>query len=162
MVRLVFSPLRRRRTICPSVSARALARVSPDFAFFRHFPGIFRVWYSNHSQDHGQWQVCMCVCVRVCLCIMYVVRCCACGKTLKTIGNREKCVWYGACVVWCCEVRKYTKNTRNIGKIVKTWSPFLARCGHPRTQKWSKIDHFPQRLVFTFPLGFADDFGPRS
>ena len=54
------------------------------------------------------------------------------------------------------------KNARNNGKIVKTWSPFLARYGHPRTPKRSKIGHFPQRIVFTFPLGFADDFGPRS
>ena len=59
-------------------------------------------------------------------------------------------------------VSKYTKNTENIGKIIKTWSLFLARYGHPRTQKRSKIGHFPQRIVFTLPLGFADDFGPRS
>ena len=40
-----LSPHRpRRRMICPSISKRALARVSPDFAFFRHFPGFFRVW----------------------------------------------------------------------------------------------------------------------
>ena len=34
------------------------------------------------------------------------VRVCACGKTLKTTRNREKCVWYGVCVVWCCEGEK--------------------------------------------------------
>ena len=162
MVRLVFSPLRRRRTICPSVSARALARVSPDFAFFRHFPGFFRVWYSNHSQDHGQWQVCMCVCA----CVSVYCVCCAVLCVWKNTENqrkqREMRVVWCVCVVWCCEVRKYTKNTRNIGKIIKPRSPFLARFGHPRTQKWSKIGHFFQRIVFTLHLGFADDFGPRS
>ena len=50
------------------------------------------------------------------------------------------------------------KNAINNGKIVKTWSSFLARYGHPWTRKRFKIGHFPQRLVFTLPLGFADDF----
>ena len=85
---------------------------------------------------------------------------CACGKTLKTSGNREKYVWYGVCVVWCCEVRKCEKNARNNDKIVKTRTPFLG------TKRWtptkSENGHFPLRLVFTLPLGFADDFGPRS
>ena len=71
-----LSSLRRRRTICPSISARALARVSPDFAFFQaYFAGFSaRYSHSNHSQDHGQWQVCMCVCVCVVVCV-YVVCC---------------------------------------------------------------------------------------
>ena len=38
-----LSPLRRRRTICPSALPRAFARDSPDFAFFSHFRGFFRV-----------------------------------------------------------------------------------------------------------------------
>ena len=59
-------------------------------------------------------------------------------------------------------VRKMQKITGNNGKNVKTRTSFLARYGHPRTEKRSKIGHFPQRIVFTFPLGFADDFGPRS
>ena len=54
---------------------------------------------------------------------------------------------------------------KNHGKhwetFIKTWSLFLARYGHPRTEKRSKIGHFSQRIVFTFPLGFADDFGPK-
>ena len=75
--------------------------------------------------------------------------------------QREMRVVWCVCVVWCCEV-KNVKNAGNNGKIVKTWSPFLARYGHPWTRKRSKIGHFPQRLVFTLPLGFADDFGPRS
>ena len=114
-----LSSLRRRRTICPSVSARALARVSPDFAFFRHFPGFFRVWLLLKPLSRSRSVAGVHVCVRVWLCIVYVVRCCACGKTLKTRGNREKCVWYGVCVVWCCEVRKYTKTLETLGKFTK-------------------------------------------
>ena len=160
-----LSPLRRRRTICPSISQRDFARDSPDVAFFRHFRWVFpRVHTYALTQTTRKTTVsgvCMCVCV----CVVVYCVCCAVlcvWKTLKTRGNRKKCVWYGVCVVWCCEVRKYTRITGNIGKIHKTWSLFLARYDHPRTEKRSKIGHFPQRIVFTFPLGFADDFGPRS
>ena len=59
-------------------------------------------------------------------------------------------------------VRKCKKNTRNIGKISKHGLPFLARYGHPWTEKRSENGHFPRRIVFTFPLGFADVFGRRS
>ena len=119
----------------------------PEFPLTLPFSGIFQGFsacgsYSKHSQDHGQWQVC-CVC---CACVVVY-----CGKTLKTRGNREKCVWYGVCAVWCCEVRKYTKNTRNIGNIVKTWSPFWARRDHPRTEKRSKLAIFPNALFLRFP-----------
>ena len=55
---------------------------------------------------------------------------------------------------------KYTTNTENIGKNIKTWSPFLARFGHPRTQKWSKIGHFPQRIVFYVFPGICRRFWP--
>ena len=69
-----------RRTICPSVSARVLARDSPDSAFSRHFRGFSACGsYSNHSQDHGQWQVCMCVWLCV-LCMLCVVLCFFCSK----------------------------------------------------------------------------------
>ena len=71
-----LSPLRpRRRMICPSISKRAFARDSHDFALFKHFQGFSaRYCHSNHSQDHGQWQVCM-WCVRVWLCTVYVACC---------------------------------------------------------------------------------------
>ena len=161
MVRLVF----RHFAADERFTCQHRHEPSPEIPLTLPFSGIFRGFsacysYSNHSQDHGQWQVCMCVCVCVCDCVCCVL--CACGKTLKTTRNREKCVWYGVCFVRCCEVRKCEKHTRNIGKIVKTWSPSLARYGHPRTQKRSKIGHFPRRIVFTLPLGFADDFGRRS
>ena len=73
-----LSSLHRRRTICPSVSARALARVSPDFAFFRHFPGFFRVWLLlkplSRSRSVAGVHVCVSVCVCECVCC---VLCCA-------------------------------------------------------------------------------------
>ena len=59
-------------------------------------------------------------------------------------------------------VRKCKKITGNSGKIIKPRTPFLARYGHPWTEKRSENGHFSQRIVFTLPLGFADDFGPRS
>ena len=157
-----LSPLRRRRTICPSISKRAFVRDSPDFAFFRNISRVFpRVTLTQTTLQITVSGRCSCVCACVCDCECVCCVLCACGKTLKTTRNREKCVWYGVCVVWCCEVRK-CENARNNGKIVKTWSSFLARYGHPWTRKRSKIGHFPQRLVFTLPLGFADDFGPKS
>ena len=126
------------------------------------FRGFFRVFLLLKPLSRSRSVAGVHVCVRVCVCECVCCVLCACGKTLKTTRNREKCVWYGVCVVWCCEVRKCEKNARNNGKIVKTWSPFLARYGHPWTRKRSKIGHFPQRLVFTLLLGFADDFGRRS
>ena len=101
------------------------------------------MWYSNHSQDHGQWQVCMCVCVRVWLCIV--------EKTLKTRGNREKCVWYGVCVVWCCEVRKYTKNTRSIGNMSKHGLFFWHDMATHGPKKGPKLAIFPNALFLRFP-----------
>ena len=43
------------------------------------------------------------------------------------------------------------KNTRNIGKFVKTRTPLLARYGHPRTTKRSENGHFSRRIVLTLP-----------
>ena len=102
--------------------------------------------YSNHSQDHGQWQVCMCVCACVVVYCVCCVLCCA--LFLEKYGFKV--------------VRKCKKITGNIGKIIKPRTPFLARFGHPRTEKRSENGLFPQRIVFTFPLGFADDFRRRS
>ena len=153
-----LSSLRRRRTICPSVSARALARVSPDFAFFRHFPGVFRVWLLLQPLSRSRSVAgVLCVVVRV-----YVVRCCASGKTLKTRGNREKCVWFGVCVVWCCEVRKYTKTRETLGKCTKHGLFFWHGMAIQGPKKGPMLAIFPNAMFFTFLLGFADDFGPRS
>ena len=73
-----LSPLRRRRTICPSVLPRAFARDSPDFAFFRHFRGFFRVLLLlkplSRSRSVAGVHVCVSVCVCECVCC---VLCCA-------------------------------------------------------------------------------------
>ena len=138
-----LSSLRRRRTVCPSVSARALARVSPDFAFFSIFQGFSACGsYSNHSQDHGQWQVC-CVC---CACVVVY-----CGKTLETRGNREKCVWYGVCAVWCCEVRKYTKTRETLGTLSKHGLRFWHGMAIQGPKKGPKLVIFTNALFLRFP-----------
>ena len=101
-----LSPLRRRRTICPSISKRAFARDSPDFAFFRHISWVFRVLLLlkplSRSRSVAGVHVCVRVCVRVCDCECVCCVLCACGKTLKTTR----------CVVWCCEVRKCEKRNK--------------------------------------------------
>ena len=139
---------------------------SPEIPLTLPFSGVFqgfsaRYSHSNHSQDHGRWQVCM-WCVGVCgcvLCMFRAVLCYICSKNMKKWINMEnKTGWK----TWSSSREKSKKNTENIGKNVKTWSPSLARYGHPRTPKRSKIGHFPRRIVFTFPLGFADDFRRRS
>ena len=59
-----LSPLRRRRTICPSISRRAFARDSPDFAFFRHISRVFpRVTLTQTTLKITVSGRCACVCV---------------------------------------------------------------------------------------------------
>ena len=76
---ICLSPLCRRRTICPSISKRAFARDSPDFAFFRHFSRFFRALLLlkplSRSRSVAGVSVCVCVCVvEYCVCC---VLCCA-------------------------------------------------------------------------------------
>ena len=163
MVPLVFRPLPKYKD---PFARRYRNEPSPEILLNLPFSGIFRwffrVWLLLKPLSRSRSVAGVHVCVRVCGCECV---CCAVLCVWKNTENPkekpEKCVWY-VCVVWCCEVRKYTKNTRNIGTIHKTWSPFLARYGHPWTRKRSKIGHFSQRILFTLPLGFADDFRPRS
>ena len=138
-----LSSLRRRRTICPSVSRH---EPLPEFLLTLPFSGIFQGFsacgsYSNHSQDHGQCQVC-CVC---CACVVVY-----CGKTLKTRGNREKCVWYGVCVVWCCEVRKYTKTREPLGNFTKHGLFFWHGMAIQGPKKGPKLAIFPNALFLRF------------
>ena len=92
-----LSPLRRRRTICPSISKRAFARVSPDFAFFRHISRFFRVLTHTLllkplARSRSVARADVCGCGGVCVC----VRVCVCGKTLKTQRKQREMR-----VVWC-------------------------------------------------------------
>ena len=118
-----------------------------EFPLTLPFSGIFQGFsacgsYSNHSQDHGQWQVC-CVC---CACVVVY-----CGETLKTRGNREKCVWYGVCVVWCCEVRKCEKTQEITGKLSKYGLLFWHDMAIHGPEKGPKLAIFPNALFLRFP-----------
>ena len=130
---------------------------------FQAFSRVFsaRYSYSNHTQDHGQWQVCMCVCV-VCgcvLCMLCAVLCYICSKNMRKSINMENKTGSNHGHNVCEQIhKKHKKHWENYQNMVS----FLARYGHPRTQKKSKIGHFPRRIVFTFPLEFADVFGRRS
>ena len=100
--------------------------------------------------------MCVCVCVTV---SVYVVCCVRVEKHSKP-RETERNVCGMVCVVWCCEVRK-CENARNNGKIVKTWSSFLARYGHSWTRKKSKIGHFSQRIVLHISPGIGRRFRPK-
>ena len=78
-----LSSPRRRRTICPSVSARALARVSPDFAFFRHFRGFFRALLLHKPLSRSRSVAGVHVCVRVCGCVLCMLRAVLCFFVVK-------------------------------------------------------------------------------
>ena len=137
-----LSPLRRRRTICPSTSKRAFARVSPDFAFFRHISRFFRVFTLYALTQTTRKITVYCRCVRVCV----RVHMCACARV-------EKHLWcMGVCISVVLRSAKIRKNTGNVVENFKTKAPFLARSCHPRTQKWSKNDLFsPTHCFYTFP-----------
>ena len=59
---------------------------SPEIPLTLPFSGIFggfsaRYSYTNHSQDHGQWQVCLCV--RVCGCVLCILCAVLCFFVVK-------------------------------------------------------------------------------
>ena len=86
-----LSPLR-RRPICPSISKRAFAKVSPDFVFSGIFRGFPRVHTYALTQTTRKITVdcrCVCVCVHVCVCAW---------KNTEKPEEKEKCVW-NVCVV---------------------------------------------------------------
>ena len=115
-------------------------------AFSRVFPRVVLKPLSGSRSVAGVH-----VCVRVCLCIVYVVRCCACGKTLKTKGNREKCVWYGVCVVWCCEVRNTQKTRETLGKLSKHGLHLWHGMATHGPKKGPKLAIFPNALFLRLP-----------
>ena len=103
------------------------------------------------------------MCVRVCgcvLCMLCAVLCYICSKNLKKSINMENKTGsnHGHNVV-----RKCKKNTRNIGKIIKTWLLFSHDMyGHPWTEKRSENGHFPDALFlrFTWDLPTFSAEGP--
>ena len=54
--------------------------------------------------------------------------------------------------------KKHKKHWENYQNMIS----FFGTIWPPRTEKRSENGHFPRRIVFTFPLGFADDFRRRS
>ena len=70
-----LSPLCRRRTICPSISKRAFAKDSPDFAFFRHISRVFRALLLLKPLSGSRSVAGVHVCACVWLSIVYVVCC---------------------------------------------------------------------------------------
>ena len=135
---------------------------SPEFPLTLPFSGIFQGFSACGTQTTLKITVsgrCACVCVCVYVCIVYVVRCCACGKTLKTRGNREKCVWYGVCVVWCCEVIKYTKTRETLGKITKHGLFFGTVWPSKDRKKVQNWPFSPTHCFYVFP-GICRRFWP--
>ena len=82
---------------------------SPEFPLTLPFSGTFRGFFRallllkplSRSRSVAGVHVCVRVCVSV---SVYIVRCCACGKTLKTRGNREMRVVWCVCVCVLCGV----------------------------------------------------------
>ena len=59
-------------------------------------------------------------------------------------------------------VRKCRKSRETLGKMSKHGLFFGQDMATHGPQKGPKLAIFPNALFFTFSLGFADDFGPRS
>ena len=163
MVRLVFRHFAADERFARPYRNEPSSEIPLTLPFSGIFRGFFRVLLLLKPLSRSRSVAGVNVCVRVCVCL-WVCMLCAVWVWKNTENHKKqremRVVWCVCCVVLWGE--KMWKNARNNGKLVKTWSPFLARYGHPWTRKRSQIGHFPQRLVFTLPLGFADDFGPRS
>ena len=95
-----LSSLRRRpKRFARQYRHEPLARVSPDFAFFKHFPGFFRVWLllKPLSRSRSVAGV-LCVC---CACACVVVYC---GKNTEKPEETERNACGMVCVL-CGVVR---------------------------------------------------------
>ena len=152
MVRLVCRHFAADERFARQYRHEPLPEIPLTLPFSSIFRGFFRALLLLKPLSRSRSVAGVHVCVRVCGCeCVYVVRCCACGKTLKTGGNREKCVWYGVCVAWCCEVREYTKTRETLGKLSKHGLLF----GHEKTiqgpKKGPKLATFPNALFLRFP-----------
>ena len=81
-----LSPLCRRRMICPSISKRAFARDSPDFAFFRHFSRFSRALLllkTTLKITVSGRCACVCACVCCVLCMLCAVLCYIFTKNMR-------------------------------------------------------------------------------
>ena len=145
------SPLRRRRTICPSISKRAFARDSPDFAFFRHFSRFFRALLLHKPLSRSRSVAGVHVCVRVCgcvLCMLCAVLCYICSKNMRKSINMENKTGsnHGHNVV-----RKCKKTQETLGKYQNMVSFFWHDMAIHGPKKGPKTAIFPDALFLRFP-----------
>ena len=146
------SPPCRRRTICPSISKRAFARDSPDFAFFKHFPGFFRalLLLKPLSRSRSVAGVCLCVCVWNCvLCMLCAVLCYICSTNMRKSTNMENKTGsnHGHNVVRKCK-KKHKKHWEHIKNMVSLFGHDMAIHG---PKKGPKTAIFPDALFLRFP-----------
>ena len=130
-----LSPLRRKRTICPSTSKRAFARDSPDFAFFRHFPGFLRALLSLKPLSRSRSVASVHVCVRVCgcvLCMLCAVLCYICSKNMKKSINMENKT----------RLKSWSQRSQNMVSLF--WHDMAIH----GPKKSPENGHFPRRIVF--------------
>ena len=132
---------------------------SPEIPLTLPFSGIFRGFFRvftltlllkplSRSRSVAGVHVCVRVCG--CECVCCAVLCV--WKTLKTRGNREKCVWYGVCVL-CGVVRwentqkheKHWENSQNMVSFFGTIWPSVD------PKKVRKRAIFPNALFLHFP-----------
>ena len=99
MVRLVFRHLAEDERFARRYRNEPSPEIHLTLPFFRHFLWFSRALLLLKPLSRSRSVAGVHVCVRVCVCECVCCVLCACGKTLKTRGNREKCVWYGVCVV---------------------------------------------------------------
>ena len=71
-------------------------------------------------------------------------------------------MWYGVCVVWCCEVRKCEKTQEIKEKRSKHGLRFRHDIAIHAPNNGPKTVIYPNTLFFTLSLGFIDVFGRRS
>ena len=164
MVRLVIRHIAADERFARPYRNEPSPEIPLTLPFSAIFRGFFRVWRLLKPLSRSRSVAGVCVCVW-CVCVVvsvYVVRCCACGKTLKTRGNREKCVWYGVCVcvVWCCEVRKYTKKHKKHWETSQNMVSFFGTIwpsvDPKKVQNWP---FFPTHSFYTSP-GICRRFSP--
>ena len=160
MVRMVF----RHFAADERFARRHRNEPSPEIPLTLPFSIIFRGFsacshlpsYLNHSQDHGQWQVCMCARASV-------------GVWKNTENPEENrdmrvvqvCVC--VCVVQCCEVRKCKKNRKHWGQTCL----FFARGPIPKVliMRWEKsqpakhpVKDFPKYSMMVLVVEYDFEF----
>ena len=138
-----LSPLRRRRTICPSISQRDFAqRFSWRClfqAFSRVFPRVHTYALTQTTRKITVSGVCMCACV----CVVVYCVCCAVLCVWKNTENQRKqremrVVWCVCCVVlWGEKIHKnHGKHWENSQNMVSFFGTVWPSKDRKKVQKW--------------------------